>query len=148
MLVSMSLIWSKYTYDNTGYHIESFYGPICIPSGIYTTCNDVPQTRIVPDASTTSGQSTGAETPARFACVALACAVWWGRNRWTRKLARSIVTSGAVFVVWQTYGAVLQTGVVAFIGALVVVWLSQPTIASDRDDGSLPDVVPRLLVET
>jgi hypothetical protein len=128
MMVSVALVWSEYEYSNDSYHIESYYGPMCIPSGIYTTCNDVVQSRVVRDFDSTSGIYRGTDTPARFACVAISGAVFWGRRRWSKRLARSIVASGAIFVVWQSYGAILRSGVVAFLAGLVVIWLSQRNI--------------------
>ncbi len=125
MMVSMAFVWSSYETDGTSLRLETFYGPMCVPTGWMTTCSDIVQSRLVTDYSTRSGESTGAETPARFACAAISIAVLWKRRQWTKKLARGVVVGGLMFVAWQTYGAVVKPGVMAFLGGLLVVWLGQ-----------------------
>lgn len=125
LFLSMGLTWSEWTSASRTNRISTWYGPQCIPSGMFSTCDFVPQMSVTPETETTRGTMRGTDSTARFAVAVISVFVVWKRKQWTRRYARNVLVGGALFVLWQSGGNAMQPGVITFVGALIALWLGR-----------------------
>ncbi len=74
----------------------------------------------------------GTDSTARFAVAVISVVLVWRRKRWTPRVARRVVTAGALFALWHSGGTAMQPGVIAFVGALIVIFLGRNSSQAER----------------